>query len=166
MKLQLLAGTVSEKVYVEIPTFQSEPILINISGPNFEQAVSLYPDSNLNYETTLDLVQVLGISEGTYDVTVNYAGTSTTTNFSVVSEIIEIVDTVDSIFSIQTDQNEYFLDQSVLLTGFASEVVPFESMKFTVIDPTGKQITNGSLFTVDGKFETSISINFATPHLW
>ena len=70
MKLQLFAGTVSEKVYVEFPTFQSEPILINISGPNFEQAVSLYPDSNLNYETTLDLVQVLGISEGTYDVTV------------------------------------------------------------------------------------------------
>ena len=62
--------------------------------------------------------------------------------FSVVSEIIEIVDTVDSVFSIQTDQNKYFLDQSILLTGFASEVVPFESMKFTVIDPTGKQITN------------------------
>ena len=77
----IIAGTVSEKVYVEFPTFQSEPILINISGPNFEQAVSLYPDSNLNYETTLDLVQVLGISEGTYDVTVNYAGASTTTRF-------------------------------------------------------------------------------------
>ena len=159
----IIAGTVSEKVYVEFPTFQSEPILINISGPNFEQAVSLYPDSNLNYETTLDLVQVLGISEGTYDVTVNYAGTSTTTSFSVVSEIIEIVDTVDSVFSIQTDQNKYFLDQSILLTGFASEVVPFESMKFIVIDPTGNQITTGNLFTNNGEFETSISINFATP---
>ena len=159
----IIAGTVSEKVYVEFPTFQSEPILINISGPNFEQVVSLYPDSNLNYETTLDLVQVLGISEGTYDVIVDYAGTSTTTSFSVVSEIIEIIDTVDSIFSIQTDQNKYFLDQSILLTGFASEVVPFESMKFTVIDPTGNQITTGNLFTNNGEFETSISINFATP---
>jgi len=159
----IITGTVSEKVYVEFPTFQTEPILINISGSNFERTVSLYPDSNLNYETTLDLVQVLGISEGTYDVTVNYAGTSTTTSFSVVSEIIEIADTVDSVFSIQTDQNEYFLDQSILLTGFASEVVPFESMKFTVIDPTGKQITTGNLFTNNGEFETSISINFATP---
>ena len=159
----IIQGTVSEKVYVEIPTFQAEPILINISGPNFEQAVSLYPDSNLEYETTLDTVQVLGISEGTYDVTVSYAGVSTITSFSVVSEIIEIVDDVDSAFSIQTDQKEYFLDQSILLTGSASEVVPFESMKFSVIDPTGKQITNGNLFTVDGEFETSISINFATP---
>jgi hypothetical protein len=50
-----------------------------------------------------------------------------------------------------------------LLTGFASEVVPFESMKFTVIDPTGQQITTGNLFTNNGEFETSISINFATP---
>ena len=129
--------------------------MINISGPNFEQAVSLYPDSNLNYETTLDLVQVLGISEGTYDVTVNYAGVSTTTSFSVVSEIIEIIDDVDSTFSIQTDQKEYLLDQSILLTGITSEIIPFESMKFTVIDPTGKQITTGNLFTVDGEFNTS-----------
>ena len=159
----IIAGTVSEKVYVEFPTFQTEPILINISGPNFERTVSLYPDSNLNYETTLDLVQVLGISEGTYDVTVRYAGISAITTFSVVSEIIEIADVANSNFSVQTDQNEYFLEQSILLTGFTSEVIPFESMKFSVIDPAGKQITNGSLFTVDGEFETSISINFATP---
>ena len=159
----IIAGTVSEKVYVEFPTFQAEPILITISGTNFEQAVSLYPDSNLNYETTLDLVQVLGISEGTYDVTVRYAGISAITTFSVVSEIIEIADVANSNFSVQTDQNEYFLEQSILLTGFTSEVIPFESMKFSVIDPAGKQITNGSLFTVDGEFETSISINFATP---
>ncbi|MDA8720797.1 lamin tail domain-containing protein [Nitrosopumilus sp.] len=159
----IIGGTVSEKVFVEFPAFQPEPILINISGPNFEQAVSLYPDSNLRYETTLNLVQVLGIAEGDYDVTVNYAGVSANTSFSVVSEIIEIVDDVDSTFSVQTDQKEYSLDQSILLTGTASEVVPFESMDFTVIDPAGKQITNGSLFTIDGEFETSISINFATP---
>ena len=159
----MIQGTVSEKVYAEIPTFQAEPILISISGPNFEQTISLYPDSNLSYDTTLDLVQVLGIAEGTYDVTVNYAGISANTSFSVMSEIIEIIDDVDSTFSIQTDQKEYLLDQSISLTGITSEIIPFESMKFTVIDPTGKQITTGNLFTNNGEFETSISINFATP---
>ena len=62
--LAVIQGTVSERVFVEKPSYQSEPILINISGPNYEQAISLYPDSNLNYNTTLKLVQVLGISEG------------------------------------------------------------------------------------------------------
>ena len=86
----IIRGTVSEKVFVEIPTFQAAPILITISGPDFQQSVSLYPDSNLNFETTLDLVQVMGISEGTYEITVNYAGTSSITSFSVESEFIEI----------------------------------------------------------------------------
>ena len=159
----IIQGTVSEKVYVEIPTFQAEPILINISGPNFEQDVSLYPDYNLNYETTLNLVQVLGFSEGTYVVTVNYAGATTNTSFSVESKIIQVDDDVNSVFSIQTDQNEYLLAQSILITGITSEIVPFESMKFTVIDPTGEQINSGNLFTVDGEFNTSILINFANP---
>ncbi|RMW33453.1 MAG: lamin tail domain-containing protein, partial [Candidatus Nitrosomarinus sp.] len=105
----IIQGSVSEKVFVEIPTFQSEPILINISGPDFQRSVSLYPDFYLNYETTLDLVQVLGISEGTYTVTVNYAGQSQTTSFNVESEIIEINEFAESSFNIFVDKNEYFL---------------------------------------------------------
>ena len=159
----IIQGTVSERVFVEIPTFQSSPILINISGPNFQQSISLYPDYNLNYETSLDLVQVLGISEGTYDVTVNYAGVSETTSFFVESENIETTEQVESSFNIFVDQNEYFLKQSILLTGKTNEIIPYESMQFTVTDPDGVQIDSGSLFTVDGEFNTIISINSAIP---
>ena len=41
----IIQGTVSEKVFVETPTFQAAPILISISGPDFQQSISLYPDS-------------------------------------------------------------------------------------------------------------------------
>ena len=159
----IIQGTVSEKVYVEIPTFQAEPILINILGPNYQQTVSLYPDFNLNYETTLDLVQVLGFSEGTYDVTVNYAGVTTNTSFSVESKIIQVDDDVNSVFSIQTDESEYLSKQLISLTGFTSDLVPFESFKFTVIDPTGEQISTGNLFTTDGNFDTTLSLNTVNP---
>ncbi|ARS64688.1 hypothetical protein NMSP_1070 [Candidatus Nitrosomarinus catalina] len=159
----IIQGTVSEKVFVEIPTFQAAVISITISGPDFQQSVSLYPDYNLNYETSLDLVQVMGISEGTYDVTVTYAGVSETTSFSVESKMIETTETVDSVFKIGVDQNEYFLKQTILLTGTTNEIIPYESMKFTILDPTGKQIDSGSLFTVDGEFDTIISINSAIP---
>ena len=159
----IIQGTVSEKVYVEIPTFQAEPILINILGPNYQQTVSLYPDFNLNYETTLNLVQVLGFSEGTYDVTVNYAGVTTNTSFSVESKIIQVDDDVNSVFSIQTDESEYFSKQLISLTGFTSDLVPFESFKFTVIDPTGEQISTGNLFTTDGNFDTTLSLNTVNP---
>jgi len=159
----IIQGTVSERVFIETPTFQSAPLLINISGPDFQQSVSLYPDYNLNYETTLDLVQVMGISEGTYDVIVNYAGVSTTTSFSVESETIETAELVESSFNISVDQNEYFLKQSISLTGTTNEIIPYESMKFTVTDPEGVQIDSGSLFTVDGEFNTILSINSAIP---
>ena len=159
----LIQGTVSEKVFVEIPTFQAATISIIISGPNFEQSVSLYPDYNLNYETSLDLVQVMGISQGVYDVTVNYAGVSQTTSFIVESEMIEISDIVDSDFNILVDKTEYLLKEPILLTGVTNEIIPYESMKFTITDPTGKQIDSGSLFTVDGEFDTTISINSAMP---
>jgi len=159
----IIQGTVSEKIFVEIPTFQAAPILISISGPDFQQSVSLYPDYYLNYETSLDLVQVLGISQGVYDVTVNYAGVSETTSFSVEPQIIETSEIIDSIFNIEVDQNEYFLKQSISLTGKTNEIIPYESMKFTLIDPNGDQIDSGSLFTVDGEFNTITSINSASP---
>ena len=159
----IISGTVSEKVFVELPSFQAEPLLIKITGPNFQQSISLYPDYNLNYETSLDLVQVLGISSGTYDVIVNYAGVSETTSFSVESEIIETSEIIKSVFNIDVDQSEYFVKQSILLTGKTNEIIPYESMTFTVIDPNGKQINNGSLFTVDGEFDTILSINSNPP---
>jgi hypothetical protein len=111
----------------------------------------------------LDLVQVMGISQGVFDVTVNYAGVSQTTSFIVESEMIETSDIVDSDFNILVDKTEYLLKEPILLTGVTNEIIPYESMKFTITDPTAKQIDSGSLFTVDGEFDTTISINSAMP---
>jgi hypothetical protein len=132
--------------------------LINISGPNYSQSVSLYPDTNLNYETTLNLVQVLGVNEGVYHVSVVYSGVSADTSFSVGNEIILQQDQTDTTFSIQTEESEYFSGELISLTGLTTEVIPFESLQFTVTDPNGKQIASGNLFTTDGEFNTTISI--------
>jgi len=154
----IISGTVSKKMYIEKPYFQTEPILINISGPNYSQSVSLYPDTNLNYETTLNLVQVLGVNEGVYHVSVVYSGVSADTSFSVGNEIILQQDQTDTTFSIQTEESEYFSGELISLTGLTTEVIPFESLQFTVTDPNGKQIASGNLFTTDGEFNTTISM--------
>jgi len=154
----VISGTVSKKMYIEKPYFQTEPILINISGPNYSQSVSLYPDTNLNYETTLNLVQVLGVNEGVYHVSVVYSGVSATASFSVGHEIVQQQDQTDTAFSIQTEESEYFSGELISLTGLTTEVIPFESLQFTVTDPNGKQIASGNLFTTDGEFNTTISM--------
>jgi hypothetical protein len=155
----IIHGTVSKVIYTEKPYFQTEPILINISGPNYYHSVSLYPDSDLGYETTLKLVQVLGINEGTYDVSVSYAGVTAETSFFVGAEIIQEQDQPDDVFSIQTEESEYLLEELITLTGFTPEIIPFESMQFTVTDPNGKQIASGNLFTTDGEFNTVIPVS-------
>ena len=154
----IIQGTVSERLYIEQPYFQTEPVLINISGPNYYQSVSLYPDTNLNYEMNLNLVQVLGINEGVYHVYVTYGGVTTDTTFSVGHEIIQEQDQTDATFSIQTDESEYFSGELITLTGTVSEIIPFESMQFTITDPNGAPFDSGNLFTTDGKFDTVISL--------
>jgi hypothetical protein len=154
----IIQGTVSKKMYIEKPYFQTEPILINISGPNYYQSVSLYPDSNLTYEMTLSLVQVLGINEGVYRVSVTYAGVTTDTSFSVGHEIIQEQDQTDTTFSIQTEKSEYSSGELVPFTGSTSEIIPFESMQFTITDPNGAQFDSGNLFTTDGEFNSVISV--------
>ena len=159
----VLQGTVSERVFVEKPSFQAEPLLINISGPNYEQAVSLYPDSNLNYETTLKLVQVLGIEEGNYVVSANYAGVTTNTSFSVESKIIEETQESDSSLTVMTENSDYFPGQLITITGSTSEIIPFESIQFTITDSIGNLVTSGNLFASDGQFQTSIFLTTVNP---
>ena len=156
----IIQGTVSEKIFVEKPYFQPEPILITISGPNFDHSVSLYPDYNLNYETSLKLSQVLGVGEGTYDVSVTYDDVVATSTFSVNYDVIEETQNTDSSLTIMVDEAEYLPGQSVTITGSTSETIPFESLHFTITDSIGDLFTDGNLFVFDGKFKTNV---FLTP---
>lgn len=152
----VITGSVSEEVYMVKPFFQPEQIVMTITGPNFDKIITMYPDLNLEYSTTLSLHQVLGIDEGTYDVSVSYAGIIENTTFSVGYEIIEQEIKQDEELSITTNESQYIPGQNVAIVGFASEIIPFEGMKFTVTDSAGTLISNGNLYPTNGEFKTSI----------
>jgi hypothetical protein len=160
----IIQGSVSEKIYTEKPYFQTEPIQINISGQNYYQTISLYPDYNLNYQTSIDLVQVLGISEGTYNVTVTYAGISETISFSVGFETIGESEQIISSFFVETDKSEYVPGELISINGLASEIIPFESIEFTITDSIGTLISNGNLFPSDGAFSTNVFLSTVNPN--
>jgi len=159
----IISGSVSEEVFTEKPSFKPEQIIVIISGPNFDKTLTLYPDLNLNYETTLSLHQVLGINEGNYDVTVSYAGASATTGFSVGFELIEAEEKIDGSLTISTDKSQYVPGQIVSIIGFASDIIPFEGMKFTITDSQGTIISNGNLFPINGEFKTSQFLTTVNP---
>ena len=163
-EVAVIEGSVSEEVETVQPYFLPAPIIVHIVGPNFDKTVTLYPDLNLNYETTLSLHQVLGIDEGTYDVTVTYAGATADASFSVGNEIIEQEIQEESDVGIFTDKTQYLPGDNVVITGFASEIIPFEGMAFTVTDGSGEEIATGNLFPTNGEFTTSVYLTTVDPN--
>lgn len=160
----VLFGSVSEEVFIEKPFFQSESIDLTISGPNYHDVLTLYPDLNLNYETTLTLHQVLGINEGVYDVSVSYGGATATTSFNIGFEIIGTEEVEDSELGILTDKSQYIPGEFVTITGFVTDIVLFEGMSFTVTNGAGELISQGTLFPVDGEFKTSFFVTTVNPN--
>ncbi len=159
----VISGSVSEEVYALKPVFKPEQIVIAISGPNFDKTFTMYPDLNLNFETSLTLHQVLGINPGIYDVSVTYAEETTRAEFSVGYEQIEQKVILEEIMGIATDRSQYIPGQFVSITGFSSEIVPFEGMKFTIVDSSDNLIASGNLFPTDGEFQTLVFITTVDP---
>jgi hypothetical protein len=160
----VISGSVSEEVFVLKPFFQPEQIEISINGPDFFKTVTLYPDFNLNFETTLSLHQVLGINEGTYDVSVNYADAVSQTSFSVGYELIEQEIEEEGTLGISTDKTQYIPGQWVSISAFGAKIIPFEGLKFTVTDSGGNVISNGNIFpNSSDEFETRIYITTINP---
>ena len=158
-----ITGSVSEEIYIVKPFFQPEQIIITITGPDFSKTLTMYPNYDLQYATTLDLHQVLGVNEGNYDVSVSYAGATANTSFSVGYEVFEQKVKQDEEIGMTTDKLQYIPGQMVSIAGFASEIIPFEGMKFTVTDAEGDLIANGNLFPTNGEFLTSIFISTVDP---
>ena len=160
-----ISGSVSEQSFIEKPFFQPESIIVTIVGPNFEKNVTLYPDYDLNYETTLDLKQTLGVNEGTYDVSVAYAGSHAATEFSVGYEIIEQETKQDSSVGIFTDKSQYIPGHVVTVTGYTSEAIPFTGMKLTINDSNDNVVYSGTLYPINDEFSTTFFITTVDPAL-
>ena len=160
----ILSGNISEEVFVEkLGDFKPESIKVIIKGPNFNSDVLLYPDLNLKFKTSLSLHPVLGINEGVYNVSVTYAGASSSTSFGVGEKVTELVIPEDGTFSIITDKSQYLPGETVSISGITSEVIPFEGLKYELKNPNGLIVGTGTLYPVNGKFSGSIFLTTVNP---
>ena len=151
-----IGGTVSKQIFLEKPTFHQQTIDIIVSGLNYYEIFTLYPDMLLEYETTLKLDKVLGFSGGVYDVSVSYGDTNIETQFSVGDEIFDIQQIEQAALSILTDKESYIPGDIVTIFAITSEIIPFEGLKYEVINPHGIRIYNGILFPSVGGVNTAL----------
>lgn len=160
-----ISGKVSKQLFVEKPFFQTAQIKINIFGPNgYEQSINLYPDLFLKYKTNISLQKVLGINEGAFYVTAQYGDAMASTQFEVGTEIILTEEDIDTELSISTNKPSYIPGETAEIIAQTNDIIPFEGMKFTVTNPNGKQIFDGTLYpNAMGKFSTSIFMTTVQP---
>lgn len=151
-----ISGTVSKQVFVEKPIFSQATIDVIISGPNYYDTLTLYPDLNLEYEIQLKLQKVLRIYDGIYDVRVSYAGETAQTEFSVGDEVIETTQKEAGALVISTDKESYIPGETAIIFAETSDIIEFEGLKFTVTNPDGIQIFDGTLFPSIGGVNTGV----------
>lgn len=160
----VLSGSVSKQVTVEKPYFQPAKIFVMVDGPNYYNQFELYPDLNLKFKTSLNLHKVLGFNEGVYDVSVSYAGATDESSFSVGDTLVQEEETTQSELSIGTENIEYLPGQTVAFSAITNNMIPFEGLKFKVMNPNNVQIFDGTIFpNPGGKFSTSFFLSTVNP---
>ena len=142
-----ISGSVSKQVYTKVPSyFEQENIEMIISGPNYYTLVSLYPDMNLNFATTLKLQSALGHNEGPYDVSISYDDATANTQFTLGRVTVEAETVREGVLVIATDKPSYLPGETMILFGETSEILQFEGLKFEVKNADRIRIALGTLY--------------------
>ena len=142
----VLSGRVSEQVSVVRPVFAPAEITITVTGPDYRNTVTKYPDRSLGYSASMSLRQVLGVGEGEYTATAEYAGSSDSAVFSVGHAEAAAAEEHGGALSISTDAGSYLPGQTVTIFASTSEEVPLAGLEFSVEDPAGDTVAAGTLF--------------------
>ena len=168
----VVRGNVSEDARASIPSHANRGVSVSIEGPaGYERQLSVYPDSQLRFFASFRLSAVTGASDGRYDVTASYAGSSAASSFSVgragagPGEGGEGGEDGDGggggpALSLSTDRGSYRPGETAILAGAVREVVPYEGLSYSVFGPDGERTDGGRLYPDQaGRFEARLFIN-------
>lgn len=153
-----ITGSVSDTGAVS-----TEPIILSITGPDYNKTETLYPDFNKNYETRISLQPVLGINEGSYTVSSSYSGATDQVMFVVMPPPNNNNPISTGILTITTDNSEYIPGQTVQINATTDKIVQSAGLKFEIIDPSDEIIASGNLFPINGEFSTSVFLSTINP---
>ncbi|MFI5416551.1 MAG: lamin tail domain-containing protein [Nitrososphaerales archaeon] len=160
----VITGNVSKRISQEKPFFSQQQLIITIDGPgSFYKTITMYPDLNLKFKTSIKLDKAQGITEGTYDVTVSYGAGYGSVLLSVGDEIVVNPNEDISELSIMADKSAYIPGQTVLLSASTTKVLPSTGLKFSVYNPKGIQIYTGNLFPTKDIFSTNVFMTTVNP---
>ena len=141
-----ISGNVSENLFKNDGFSSPEIINIYVEGPNYFNNIELYPDRNLSFSTTLSIQNVYGFTLGDYDAQISYGENSIQTSFTITDELTSSTETVSEDLELSTDKESYIPGETVILFGNTNSSIEYAGLEYTVTDPNGKQIFEGTIF--------------------
>ncbi|MBT6646263.1 MAG: hypothetical protein HOB51_01915 [Thaumarchaeota archaeon] len=141
-----ISGNVSETLFKNDGFLSPEIINIYVEGPNYFNNIELYPDRNLSFSTTLSIQNVYGFTLGDYDVEISYGENSIQTPFTITDELTSSTETVSEDLELFTDKESYIPGETVILFANTNSSIEYAGLVYTVTDPNGKQIFDGTIF--------------------
>lgn len=161
----VITGNVSKRISQEQPFFSQQQLVITIDGPGkFYKTITMYPDLNLKFKTSIKLDRVQGITAGAYDVSVTYGVAQASAPFFVGEKAATISNAEISELSITADKDAYLPGQTALLSASTTKIIPLEGLKLSVYDSKGTQIYTGKLYpTTKGTFSANVFMTTVKP---
>jgi len=142
-----VSGNVSETLFKNDGVSSPEIINIYVKGPNYFNNIELYPDRNLSFSTTSSIQNVYGFTLGDYGVEISYGENSIQTSFTITDELTSSsTETVSEDLELSTDKESYIPGETVILFGNTNSSIEYAGLEYTVTDPNGKQIFEGTIF--------------------
>lgn len=134
------------------------PLSVNlvITGPGYQKALTLYPNNNLQFSTSLKTDPLLGFQEGSYTISASYGTATASAAFALgPAQFVPLPPPAANTMSMSTDKPFYTVSDTITLSGNVSQVIPLTPVTYKVYDPTGAMIYQGNLFPdSQGKFST------------
>jgi len=155
--IAIISGSVSKQVYTKVPSFfEQQSVEMIISGPSYYNVVTLFPDWDLNFVTTLKLQNALGHNEGPYNVSITYDTATANTQFTLGRVTVEAETVREGVLVIATDKPSYLPGETMLFSGETSKLLQFEGLNFEVKNADRIRIAQGNLFPSDNQVNSAI----------
>ena len=160
-----ISGSVSQQTTVSALSMTPSVVEIFINGPNsFKDTITLYPDTNLQFSTSLSLYKVFGYSEGLYTITATYDTATTSGEFSIGQTSESVVEeAVASELVIITDKSEYGPGEWVMIEASTNNSIDYVGLKYTISNSKGTTVSTGTIFpNSDNEFTTKYFVPVTT----
>ena len=162
-------AVISGNVSAPPTAFGSTTVEVEVSGPGgYEREFTLHPDVDLRFEARLGLIGVLGASEGRYEVSAAYGGSSAAASFDVGPRAAASQGGPGSAPSLEfrPDRGRYEPGDTVRVEGTAGRTIPLEGLSLVVLDPRSEPSHSITLYPdAAGRFAGKLFMNPVSPVL-